>query len=294
MQTAIATFLKDTPEGKEADAILRSCVHCGFCLATCPTYNLLGDELDSPRGRIYLIKQVVEGQQITAKTQLHLDRCMTCRSCETTCPSGVQYGHLLDIGRKLVEKQVERSRTQRLWHQGLRTVLPNRFLFTSLLRMAQGCRPLLPKSFKRLVPPHQHASAWPAPTHIRRMLILTGCIQPACTPGINAATARILDRLGISLMQARGEGCCGALSYHLNAQEEGKDYMRHNINAWWPHLEAGAEAIVMTASGCGAVVKEYGHVLRNDPAYADKAACISTLTKDLSEILSHEELSISA
>jgi glycolate oxidase iron-sulfur subunit len=276
MQTALADFIKNTPQGQEADAILRSCVHCGFCLATCPTYALLGDELDSPRGRIYLIKQMLEGQPVTAKTQSHLDRCMTCLSCETTCPSGVRYGRLLDIGRQQVAQQVE-QRSHRWLRWGLQTVALRPALFSPLLRLGQWLRPVLPEFWRHAIPPQQVAEPWPKGVHERRMLIPDGCVQPACAPRINAATARVLDRLNISVIRA--PGCCGALSYHLGDQEAGKDYMRRNI-----------DAIVMTASGCGAMVKEYGYVLRHDPAYADKAARMAALTRDISEILDQENL----
>ena len=291
MQTSLAEFIKDTADGKEADRILRSCVHCGFCLATCPTYKLLGDELDSPRGRIYLIKQLVEGQAVSTKTQTHLDRCMTCRSCESTCPSGVEYGRLLDLGRRLVDQRVQRGWVQGTMRWALRFFLLRRWLFTPLLRCGQILRPLLPPAVKRAVPPRQLGGTWPERAHVRRMLVLEGCVQPALSPRINACAARVLDRLGITAVRAEGERCCGAISYHLDAQEEGKEYMRRNIDAWWPHVEEGVEAVVMTASGCGSMIKEYGHVLRDDPIYAEKAARIAELTKDLSEILSKEDLS---
>lgn len=292
MQTALADFIKDTPEGREADAILRSCVHCGFCTATCPTYQLLGDELDGPRGRIYLIKQVLEGKTPTARTQLHLDRCLTCRSCETTCPSGVQYGNLLDIGRKLVDERVQRRFIDRVQRWVLRTVLPYRLRFTPLLTLGRILHPLLPGQLKRSLPPVTSSGAWPEARHARRMLLLDGCVQPAFAPQINTATARILDRLGISLVHAPDAGCCGALSYHLTAQEEGLNFMRRNIDAWWPYVESGAEAIVMTASGCGVMVKEYGHLLRDDPRYADKAAKVAAITRDIAEVLVDAELSL--
>jgi glycolate oxidase iron-sulfur subunit len=290
MQTSLADFIKDTPEGREADAILRACVHCGFCTATCPTYQLLGDELDSPRGRIYLIKQALEGQPVSARTQLHLDRCLTCRACETTCPSGVRYGHLVDIGRGIVERQVPRPWHERAKRRALRAVLPHRARFAPLLRVGQILRPLIPGRLRRKVPPRQAPSAWPEPRHTRRMLVLDGCVQPAIAPNINAATARVLDRLGIDLIRPEGAGCCGALSYHLNAHDEGLDFMRGSIDAWWPHIEAGAEAVVVTASGCGAQVKDYGYLLRNDPAYAEKAARVSTLARDIGEVLAREDL----
>jgi glycolate oxidase iron-sulfur subunit len=289
MQTALADFIRDTPDGDEADAILRKCVHCGFCTATCPTYLLLGDENDSPRGRIYLVKQLLEGAEVTAKTQLHLDRCLTCRACETTCPSGVQYGRLADIGRKLVEERVPRSPWQRLKRRALATVLPRRALFAPLLRLGRAFRPLLPAALKRNIPRSvPDRGAWPAPRHARRMLVLAGCVQPSLAPDTNAAAARVLDRIGISLVEADGAGCCGALRFHMNYQADGLDDMRALIDAWWPHVESGVETIVMTASGCGVTVKEYGHLLRDDPRYADKAARISAMTKDLAEVLDAE------
>ena len=289
MQTDLADFIKDTPQGREADSILRKCVHCGFCSATCPTYQLLGDELDGPRGRIYLIKQVLEGAQATAKTQLHLDRCLTCRACETTCPSGVQYGRLLDIGRAVVDEQVGRGPAESLIRKTLRAVIPHASRFALLLKLGQLARPLLFGTLKRKVPPPAPASAWPAGSHQRKMLVLDGCAQPSLSPNTNAAAARVLDKLGITLMRAAPAGCCGAVSFHLNEQDEGLGYMRRNIDAWWPHIEQGTEAIVMTASGCGAMVAEYGHLLANDPAYAEKAARVSALMKDISEVITAEK-----
>ena len=286
MKTNLAQFIKDTPEGREANSILRACVHCGFCTATCPTYQLLGDELDGPRGRIYLMKEVLEGREVTAKTQLHLDRCLTCRSCETTCPSGVKYGRLVDIGRNIVEQRVGRSAIDAVKRKALRTVLPHPTLFKPLLELGQLMRPLLPAKIRRKVPPRVRAGTWPAPRHTRRMLVLEGCVQPAIAPSINPALARVLDRIGVSVLTAPQAGCCGAVSYHLNAQEEGLDYMRRNIDAWWPQVEAGVEAIVMTASGCGVMVKEYGHLLAGDARYAEKAKRISALTQDATEVLS--------
>lgn len=291
MQTDLTKFIQDSPEGQEADAILRSCVHCGFCLATCPTYQLLGDELDSPRGRIYLMQQVLEGQPVTQKTQLHLDRCLTCRACETTCPSGVRYGRLIDITRGVVEEQVKRDTRSVVMRYALRQVLPNPSVFKSLLVLGKAVRPLLPENLKKSIPiKAQPSKEWPVAQHTRKMLVLDGCVQPMLASNINAATARVLDSLAISLNKAEMAGCCGALAYHLNAQQEGLNYMRRNIDAWWPWVEQKqVEAIVMTASGCGVTVKEYGHLLRHDAAYAEKATKISALTKDISEIL-HAEL----
>ena len=290
MQTSLADFIKDTPEGKEADAILRKCTHCGMCTATCPTYQLLSDELDSPRGRIYLMKQVLEGAAPTAKTQLHLDRCLTCLSCETTCPTGVRYGRLVDIGRKLVEERVARGPAESAWRGALNAALPKPSLFGVLLKLGQLVRTLLPPALKRKVPPAAApAGPWPGAAHTRRMLVLEGCVQPSLSPATNAAAARVLDRLGISLVRPAGAGCCGGVTFHLNQQDDARDYMRRNINAWWPHVGQGAEAVVITASGCGVTVKEYGHHLQHDPAYATKARRISELTKDISEVILAEK-----
>lgn len=285
MQTNLADFIKNTPEGDEAEAILRKCVHCGFCTATCPTYQLLGDELDGPRGRIYLVKQVLEGKEPTSKTQLHLDRCLMCRNCETTCPSGVDYGRLADIGRKVIEDKVARPPAQRAIRTALKEGLTRRWMFSPAMKVGQIFRPLLPKVLKSKVPARQHHGLWPKRTHARKMLLLDGCVQPAMAPNINAAAARVLDLLGVQLIVAQKEACCGAIRYHLNDHDAAFDDMRRNIDAWWPHVEAGAEAIVITASGCGVTVKDYGHLLERDPEYAAKAKRISELAKDLSEIM---------
>ena len=291
MQTNLSEQAKRLPRAEEAERILRSCVHCGFCNATCPTYQLLGDELDGPRGRIYLIKQMLEGNEVTAKTQQHLDRCLTCRNCETTCPSGVQYHNLLDIGREVVEQAVPRPLNERLLRQGLRAVVPRPALFKTLTQTGLALRPLLPAALKAKLPREiRPAKPRPAQQHTRRVLMLEGCVQPGLSPNTNAATARVLDRLGISVTPIREAGCCGAVDYHLNAQEAGLQRARQNIDAWWPTIEAGAEAIVQTASGCGAFVKDYGHLLASDPAYSAKAARVSALAKDLVEVLQSEAL----
>ncbi|MGE8176984.1 glycolate oxidase subunit GlcF [Pseudomonas fluorescens] len=291
MQTTLSEQAKRLPRAAEAESILRTCVHCGFCNATCPTYQLLGDELDGPRGRIYLIKQVLEGNPATAQTQLHLDRCLSCRACETTCPSGVDYHNLLDIGRAVVDQAVPRSAAQRVLRQGLRAMAPNPGLFKALLQIGATFRPLMPRDLEaklpRDVPP---AGEWPTTVHARKVLMLEGCVQPGLSPNTNAAAARVLDRLGISVSTVHQAGCCGALDYHLDAQEQGLNRARQNIDAWWPALESGAEAIVQTASGCGAFIKDYGHLLKTDPAYAAKAKRVSEMSKDLVEILRDEPL----
>ncbi len=284
MQTNLAPQYVGTPEGEAAEAILRKCVHCGFCTATCPTYQLLGDELDGPRGRIYLMKQVFEGATPTRKTQQHLDRCLTCRNCESTCPSGVQYGHLVDVGRKVVDAQVPRPMGERMLRWALKEGLPSP-LFAPAMKLGQAVRGVLPAKLKAKVPAPQAAGAWPTQTHARKVLMLAGCVQPAMMPNVNTATARVLDAAGIQTVVATKAGCCGAVKFHLNDQDGGKAHMRANIDAWWPYVEQGVEAIVMNASGCGVMVKDYGHVLKDDAAYAAKAKRISELTQDLSELL---------
>jgi glycolate oxidase iron-sulfur subunit len=305
METHLADWLRGTPDGEEAESILRSCVHCGFCTATCPTYQLLGDELDGPRGRIYLMKQVLEGVEPTRDTQLHLDRCLTCRNCETTCPSGVRYGHLVDIGRKLVDEKVERPLAERMLRGALREGLTRRWLFDPAMRVGQALRPLLPPALKSKVPERRVAGEWPSRVHARKVLLPAGCVQPAMIPAIDAATARVLDALGIQSVVAARAGCCGAIRHHLNDHEGALDEARRNIDVWWPWIEGsavsrtdggalaaaqgqGVEAIVVNASGCGAMLKDYGHLLRDDPLYAAKAVRVSGLTLDLSEFLSSE------
>ncbi len=290
MQTNIVERYANTDYGREAEAILRKCVHCGFCTATCPTYQLLGDELDGPRGRIYQIKEILEGATPTASTQTHLDRCLTCRSCETTCPSGVDYGRLADIGRKIVEDEVGRSWIQTLIRKALIVVIPNRQLFGFLMRMGQLFRPLMPNAIRRKIPQRVAPSVWPTSSHARTMVVLEACAQPSATPNVNAAAARVLDRLGIQLIAAKEAGCCGAVAHHLSDHDRSYDAVKRNIDAWWPLIEQGAEAIVITASGCGVMVKEYGHLLADDPLYAEKARRVSELAKDISEVLVKEDL----
>ncbi|HEY8244505.1 MAG TPA: glycolate oxidase subunit GlcF [Casimicrobiaceae bacterium] len=288
MQTNLAPEFRGTPEGEEADAILRTCVHCGFCNATCPTYQLIGDELDGPRGRIYLIKEVLEGGPVTSKTQLHLDRCLTCRACETTCPSGVRYGRLADIGRKIVEDRVGRGTAEAAVRWSLKRALGSKPLFGSALALGRIAKELMPRGLGRRIPSGRSAGAWPPERHARTMIALEGCVQPAIAPATDAALARVLDRVGISLVQAGGGGCCGALPFHLSDHAAAQELARRNIDAWWPRIAAGAEAIVVTASGCGVMVKEYDHLLQHDAAYAEKAKRVAALARDTVEVVAPE------
>ena len=289
MKTNLETAILETREGKEANDILRSCVHCGFCTATCPTYQLLGDELDSPRGRIYLIKELLEGQKPTEATQTHLDRCLTCRSCESTCPSGVQYGRLVDIGRNIVEKTVSRPIGERVKRHALEKIITKRTIFRSLITLGKIATPALPQVLQKKIPMVQKVvMKWPQSNHSRKMLFLDGCVQPVLAPNINISTALLLDRLKITLIPTSQVNCCGAVTYHLNKQTESLVFIKQNIDAWWPLIESGAEAIVITASGCGTMIKEYGHLLAEDPMYAHKAKVISDMTKDLCEVFTDE------
>ncbi|ACH83593.1 glycolate oxidase subunit GlcF [Acidithiobacillus sp. 'AMD consortium'] len=288
MQTHIAPRFQNDPSVTEADAILRSCVHCGFCTATCPTYQILGDELDGPRGRIYLIKEFLAGAPATEHTLEHLDRCLTCRACETTCPSGVRYARLAEIGRAHIEAEVGRSTLERLKRRLLRAIVPHPERFHLLVRLGDIFKPLLPDALARMVPtlPKPRLKAPRATFHAtHRVIALAGCVQSVMTPSTGVALEQILGSLGVAVDVPASAGCCGALSLHLNAHNEAHNYMRRNIDAWWPLIEAGAEAILVSASGCGSMVKEYGEALQNDPHYAEKAARVAALACDPSEWL---------
>jgi len=294
VQTTLAWFIKDRPEGAEAAALLRACVHCGFCQATCPTYQLLGDELDSPRGRIHLIKQVLEGDVPTARTQLHLDRCLTCRACETACPSGVQYGRLLEIGRQVVIERRPRPWLQRLLRRVLATWLTGP-LFAPSVAVGRALRPLLPRTLAVALPvrvaPGPVPVAAPLP---RTVLLLGGCVQPSLAPRIAAATVRVLHTLGIATVSPPQAGCCGAIHQHLDAPSAALDDARRNIDAWWPQVQAGVEAIIVNTSGCGTQLRDYGVLLRDDPVYAARAARVSALVRDLSELVAQQVADLSA
>jgi glycolate oxidase iron-sulfur subunit len=290
MHVELHPDLRDTLSGQAAAQLTSACVHCGFCLATCPTYLDQRDERDSPRGRIYLIKQVLETGEAGSATQTHLDRCLTCRSCETTCPSGMQYGQLLDIGRELVEQRVARPALERVMRRSLRYVLTRPRLFKTALIAGQLLRPVLPRALREKVPARQSLRPRPATSHKRRMLVLEGCVQSAATPATNIAARRVLDKLGITLVSISSAGCCGAVNYHLSAHDAGLDDIRRNIDAWWQAIENGAEAIISSASGCSVMLADYGKLLQHDSQYADKAARVSALALDISQVLVKENL----
>ena len=280
METRLARWFGGTHDGRVADEILRKCVHCGFCTATCPTYQLLGDENDGPRGRIYLMKEVMEGAPATRDTLDHLDRCLTCRSCESTCPSGVKYGHLVDIGRRLVEERVSRPWRERMTRLALRETVTRRWLFDPAMRLARRFRPMLPEAVRAKVPRPRPSGSWPSRGHAEQVLMLDSCTQGAMMPSIDRATARLLDRLGAQAVVAPRSGCCGAIRHHLSDERGALETVRNNIDAWWPWLERGVKAILVNASGCGAMVKDYGFLLRDDARYADKAARVSAAACD--------------
>jgi glycolate oxidase iron-sulfur subunit len=285
VEAHLADWIRNTPDGQEAESILRTCVHCGFCNATCPTYQVLGDELDGPRGRIYQIKHMLEGGEATRSTLLHLDRCLTCMNCETTCPSGVRYGRLVDIGRNEAERRVARPVSQKLRRAFWRALVTRSWLFAPLLKFARPLSALLPQKLRTKIPPARAPGEWPRNTHARKVILLRGCVQPALLPSIDAATARVLDALGVQTIVAAGSGCCGAIDYHNDARAAAAVKARRNIDAWWPLLEAGAEAVVINASGCGAMVKDYAYLLREDAEYAHKAERIAEATRDIAEFL---------
>ncbi len=292
MQTTLAEFVKSREEKGELEAILRSCVHCGFCNATCPTYLLSGNELEGPRGRIYLLKQMLEGEPVGKATQQHLDHCLSCGACETTCPSGVNYGRLLDLGREMVDEQVPLSFFRQIIRGLMLGIFPYKRRFNGLLVFARVFRFCLPATLKNRVRPKKSVKPWPQRLHDRRVLVLPGCVQPALSPEIDVAAAHVLDKLGISLIAVDDSPCCGALNYHLSAHEKAKQLARNNIDVCWPYLEDGVEAIIMTSSGCGVMLKDYASLLQYESEYAEKARLFSNKVKDISEILVREDLAV--
>lgn len=291
MQTQLADFVKNQVEHDELAGIIRSCVHCGFCNATCPTYQLTGNELDGPRGRIYLLKHMLEGQGVSNLTQHHVDTCLNCRACETTCPSGVKYGRLLEVTRPWLEESVSRSVVQQCLRWLMTRVFPYRGRFAIVLKFARVIKPILPATLKQKIPRQQTLENWPVSHHDRQMVLVSGCVQAELSPRTDVVAAQVLDKLGIRLTSVAGSGCCGALSYHLSAQQQALALAKQTIDACWPYLQQGAEAVVMTASGCGLMLKDYGELLQYDPAYAEKAVYFSARVKDMSEILQNENLS---
>ncbi len=290
MQTEFTDEIKNSDAGRQADEIVRRCVHCGFCNATCPTYQLLGDERDGPRGRIYLIKSLLEGKDCAVDTQRHLDRCLTCRSCETTCPSGVEYGRLLEIGREHLKTQTSRTPLQTLQRKVLIHVCSQRQLFRFLFRIGSWFRPVLPKTLQQKFPRSDSNAGHSAGSkHSRRVILFQGCVQPALTPDTNQITARLLDRLGVSVELIRQEKCCAALPLHLDDNELARNFMRANIDLWYEKLQQGIEAIVVTASACGLMIKDYADQLADDEAYADKAKRVAERCLDISEFLARED-----
>ena len=293
MQTTLDPAFARTAKGTQAEAILRKCVHCGFCNATCPTYQLLGDELDGPRGRIYLIKQLLEGEQNTHQIARHLDRCLTCRSCETTCPSGVEYGRLLEIGRDNLRTRHPRGTIGRVGREVFTAIVRSHRVFGLLLGIGHTLRPLLPASLKsgipRIVPTAQTSSLiWPKAVHQRTMVVLAGCVQRSIAPASNLAAAVVLDKLGISLVEADGAGCCGSVDLHTTGESRAKTVARALIDRWWPYLDQGVEGFITSASGCGVTISEYPQLFHDDPEYLHKARAISAISSDLSEVIDRE------
>lgn len=294
METKLSEATLQHPKAKEIDSILRSCVHCGFCNATCPTYQLLGDENEGPRGRIYLIKQFFEGQPITEKTVNHLDHCLHCASCETTCPSGVNYTRLLDISREIIDEHYHRPIKEQKKRKLLAKTLSSPLKFSLLLSTGRMSKTFLPQILTEKIPEKRSTLDWPTTTHDRKMLILDGCAQPSISPDINSSTAHVLDKMGVSLLRIKKANCCGAVKLHLSDEESARQQMRKNIDLWWGAITDGIEAIISTASGCGVTLKDYGYHLKDDPDYANKAILVSKLSKDIAEIISKEDIPITS
>ncbi len=289
MKTSLAVEFQGTQAGEEAEALIGKCVHCGFCNATCPTYQLLGDEMDGPRGRIYLMKQMFEGESESLdQIQFHLDRCLTCRNCETTCPSGVQYAKILELGRATVSSKTRRSGFETLARSVIAAMLRQPKLFKAMSGMARWVKPLAPKIIRKKIPVARKPTlGWPDQKASRTMIALSGCAQGALAPDTNRAAAQVLSRYGISLFEVSAAGCCGAVDLHTTNEHKGMEVAKKLIDVWIPHL-GEIEAFAMTASGCGVTIREYPHLFRHDPEYLEKASRIAEKTLDLAEIIERE------
>jgi glycolate oxidase iron-sulfur subunit len=294
MQTNLAPEIQQGRHAEAIETILRKCVHCGFCNATCPTYQLLGDELDGPRGRIYQMKQFFEGAAANADMLKHLDRCLTCRSCETTCPSGVKYSHLLEIGKEAIEQELPRPAWDRLRRWGIVRFINSGWLFALSIRIGQSLAWMMPASLRQSVPVREAPLARTEGQNPRKVLMLAGCVQPALAPNTNTSAANLLNKLGIEVVEPSGNHCCGAAALHTSETDYGLRQVKRLIDSWWPHIEAGVEAIVVTATGCGVSVKDYQRLLADDPDYADKAATVSSLYRDLVEVVEAESAQLEA
>jgi glycolate oxidase iron-sulfur subunit len=283
MRTDVAATLQETAAAARAEAVIGACVHCGLCNAACPTYRLTGDELDGPRGRIYLMKSALEGEPIGTLTLSHLDRCLECRACESACPSGVEYHRLLDIGRGFVGRAVEHPPESRRTRAAIRFAAAHPGMLAGLLSLGRLARFALPTRLKEKIPPKRARGVWPPGRHERRMLILGGCVQSAAAPDFNAATARVFDRIGISVVE--GDGCCGAVPFHLQAEDYARDMVRRRIDEWSAALDDGCEAVLVNASGCAAFVRDWLDLLADDPDYSVKARRVAAAVKDPIEVL---------
>ncbi len=292
MQTRLAPKFQQGRDGDAIQTILRNCVHCGFCNATCPTYQLLGDELDGPRGRIYQMKQFFEGEPANAEMLKHLDRCLTCRACETTCPSGVNYSHLLEIGKPLIEQELPRPRLDRLRRWGIVRFINSGWLFAMSIRIGQALAWMMPAKIRQSIPARQKPVARINARHQRKVLMLAGCVQPALTPNTNACAGNLLNKLGIEVIELQPKHCCGAAALHTSEAEFGMRQARQLIDQWWPCIEAGVVAILATATGCSVNIRDYERLFADDPAYADKASKVSSLFRDLIEVVEAESAEI--
>ena len=288
MQTNLAPKFQQGRHAEAIETILRKCVHCGFCNATCPTYQIRGDELDGPRGRIYQMKQFFEGEPANPEMLKHLDRCLTCHACETTCPSGVKYTRLLEIGKTSIERELPRPWWDRARRWGIVRFINSGWLFALAVKIGQTLVPILPAKLRESVPARQTPVDRINAQHSRKVLMLGGCVQPTLAPNTNARASNLLNKFGIEVIELPENLCCGAAALHTSEPEYGMRQVKRLIDSWWPHIEAGAEAIVVTATGCGVTVKDYEHLLADDADYVAKAKKVSLLYRDLTELVEAE------